>query len=753
MRKSKRHSPSNFRNWVAYLIPMGLLGLAITLQAVAPPVLTQLKMTVFDKYQSLKPRVKAPLPVQVVDIDEESLTQLGQWPWPRYHLAKLVDKLAESGAAAIVIDVLFSEPDRLSPESVVELLPNWPEYQIAKEAAKRALAFSGGFRNHDETLAHALSQSNSVLGFALADNIFGELPKTKAGMVNAGDPPNDFLLIFTGGIFALPVLADAARGYGALSLVPDSDGVVRRAPILVSVDGQVLPTVDAEALRVAQSASTYIVKSTNASGEQSFGSKGGVVGVKIGALSVPTDSQGRIWIRYADQISQPISARQLLSDDFDPAALAGKIVLLGSSAAGLSRPQPTPVLGVAPALQIRAQILETLISGEFLYQPDWAKGAEILSLVLLGLLLIWLLPRWGALWCALIGLTAIGAAIGGSWILFAQYNALISPIYFAVVIMLIYLSQSLQVYLASEKEKQEVRGAFGRYLSPVLVEQLANDPTLLRLGGEMRQVTVLFCDIRGFTRISEQLAPEELTQLLNRFLTPLTEVILNEQGTIDKYMGDCIMAFWNAPMNVLNHEYHACRSALQMLEALGHLNRSMQHEAQGSGRTAQALRMGIGINSGSALAGNLGSEQRFDYSILGDSVNLASRLEGQSKTYGVEVLISEDTFAKASGLAFLELDLLQVVGKTEPVRIFTLVGDESVARTASFKKAQALQLAMLDAYRARNWDQALELIDQLRESGPESAQGYFSIFGKRIRGFQANPPGPDWDGVEKRLTK
>ena len=753
MRQSKRHFPSRFRSWVAYLIPLGLLVLAITLQAVAPQALTQLQLTVFDQYQSLKPRAKTPLPVQLVDIDEESLAQLGQWPWPRHHVADLVDKISESGVAAIVIDVLFSEPDRLSPESVVELLPDWPEYQIAKEAAKRALAFSGGFKNHDQTLAHALSQSNSVVGFALANDNFGELPKAKAGMANAGDPPNDFVLAFTGSISALPILADAAKGYGVLSLVPDSDGVVRRAPILVSIDGQVLPTVDAEALRVAQSASTYIVKSTNSSGEQSFGSSGGVVGVKIGTLSVPTDSQGRIWVRYANEISQPISAWRLLSGDFDPAALAGKIVLLGSSAAGLSRPQPTPVLGVAPALQIRAQILETLISGEFLYQPDWAKGAEILSLILLGLLLIWLLPRWGALWCALIGLTAIATAIGGSWVLFVQYDALISPIYFTVVIILVYLTQSLQVYLASEKEKQEVRGAFSRYLSPVLVEQLANDPTMLRLGGEMRQVTVLFCDIRGFTRISEQLPPEELTQLLNRFLTPLTEVILNEQGTIDKYMGDCIMAFWNAPVTVLNHEYHACCAALQMLEALEHLNHALQREAHESGRPIEALKIGIGINSGSVLAGNLGSEQRFDYSILGDSVNLAARLEGQSKTYGVEILISEDTFSKASGLAALELVLLQVVGKTEPVRIFTLVGDESVARTESFKKAQALQLAMLDAYRARNWDQALQLIDQLRDSGPESAQGYFSIFGERIRGFQANPPGPDWDGVERRLTK
>jgi adenylate cyclase len=746
MRKSKRHSLSKFRNWVAYLIPLGLLGLAITLQAVAPPVLTQLQLMVFDEYQSLKPRANTPLPVQVVDIDEKSLSQLGQWPWPRNEVARLVDVVSESGAAAVVIDVLLSEPDRISPQTVVEMLPDWPEYQAAREVILDRIS-------PDDLLAQSLSRANSVLGFALDDDHHDEVPRMKAGLVKAGDPPDAFLPKFGGNISALPVLARAANGYGAISLVPDADGVVRRASMLVSVAGHILPTLDAEALRVAQSASTYIVKSTNASGEQSFGSTGGVVGVKIGALSVPTDSQGRIWIRYADQISQPISARRLLSGDFDPTALAGKIVLLGSSAAGLSRPQPTPVLGVAPALQIRAQILETLISGEFLYQPDWAKGAEVLSLVLLGLLLIWLLPRWGALWCALIGLTAIATAIGGSWMLFAQYNALISPIYFAVVIMLIYLAQSLQVFLASEKEKQEVRGAFGRYLSPVLVEQLANDPTLLRLGGEMRQVTVLFCDIRGFTRISEQLAPEELTQLLNRFLTPLTEVILNEQGTIDKYMGDCIMAFWNAPVNVLNHEYHACRAALQMLEALEHLNRSLQHEAKESGRTAHALKMGIGVNSGSVLAGNLGSEQRFDYSILGDSVNLASRLEGQSKTYGVEILISEGTFSKTSGLAALELDLVQVVGKTEPIRIFTLVGDESVAGTESFKKAQALQLAMLDAYRARNWDQALQLIDQMRESGPESAQGYFSIFGERIRGFQANPPGPDWDGVEKRLTK
>ena len=735
------------------LFPLAFLLLAVSIRSIEPTVLTEIQMKVFDQYQSLKPREKSPLPVQLIDIDEQSLEQLGQWPWPRHYLAELIDKLVESGAAAIVIDILLSEPDRLSPESVVELLPNGPEYDVAKEAARRALALSGGHKSHDEVLAHALSQSNSVLGFALADDIVGVLPQAKAGMVKAGDSPDQFVPSFVGSIAALPVLVDAARGYGALSLVPDSDGVVRRVPLLVSVSGKVLPTLDAEALRVAQGASTYIVKSTNASGEQSFGVQGGVVGIKIGGLSVPTDHQGRIWIRYSDQISQSIGVWQLLSGEFDPQAIAGKIVLLGSSAAGLSRPQPVPVLGLAPALQIRAQILETLISGDFLYQPDWAKGAEIFLLLIFGLFLIWMLPRWGALWCAIIGVIAIAAAVGSSWILFSQYSTLVTPFYFTVVIFLIYLTQSLQVYLVSEKEKKEVRGAFGRYLSPVLVEQLANDPEKLKLGGETRRITALFCDIRGFTSISEKLAPDQLTNLLNRFLTPLTEVILNEQGTIDKYMGDCIMAFWNAPIDVADHERCACRAALKMLDALSELNHSLQTEAEASGRTAEALKIGIGLNSGTALAGNLGSEQRFDYSILGDSVNLASRLEGQSKVYGVDILVSEATTTEAPDLAFLELDLVQVVGKRKPVRIYTLMGDGLFAQTDVFAQVQILQSKMLEAYRGHEWGRALESITQMEQLGLIPLQGYLLMMRERICQFQVDPPGPDWDGVERRLVK
>ena len=739
--KQRRYTIS----WRA-LLPLGLLALALSLRLAEPSLLTDIRLAVFDQYQTLKPREKTPVPVQLVDIDEQSLEQLGQWPWPRSQLARLVDAINDAGAAAIVIDVLLSEPDRLSPSAVAEMIPDWPEYQSAREAIL-------GRKGHDEQFAQSLARANSVLCFALHDEVVGEMPKPKAGLVQAGDPPDPFLLSFAGGISALPILTQAVEGYGACSLIPDPDGVVRRAPMLVSVAGIVLPMLDAEALRVAQAASTYIVKSTNASGEQSFGVHGGVVGVKIGGLSVPTDHQGRIWIRYSDQTAKSIGASDLLAGKFDPEAIAGKIVLLGSSAAGLSRPQPVPVLGVVPALQIRAQILETLISGDFLHQPDWAKGAEVLALLLFGLLLIWLLPRWGAMWCAIIGLGAIAGAVGASWTLFSQYNTLTTPFYFAVVIVLLYLTQSLQVYLASEKEKKEVRGAFGRYLSPVLVEQLANDPDKLKLGGETRQISALFCDIRGFTSLSERFAPEELTDLLNRFLTPLTEVILNEQGTIDKYMGDCIMAFWNAPVDVAVHERRACSAALKMLDALAELNETLQREAAASGTSMQELRIGIGINSGSALAGNLGSEQRFDYSVLGDSVNLASRLEGQSKAYGVEILLSEATRTAVKDLAFLELDLVQVVGKSEPVRIFSLLGDALFARTNVFIEAETLQTRMLGYYRTRRWQEALEVIGKLEQLELDSFKGYLLMMRERIEAFKTSPPGEDWDGVERRLVK
>jgi adenylate cyclase len=745
-RRGKRNNQVLKLSRLATLVPAALLLGALLLRFIEPPLVTQLRLAVFDQYQVIKPREQTALPVRLLDIDEESLRRLGQWPWPRDQLARLVDLATKAGAAALVLDILLSEPDRLSPPEIARLLPERSEY----DAARATLSDQPG---HDDVLAAALARSNSVLGFALTQEERTNVPQLKAGLVQAGDLPNPFLLPYAGNIAALPVLIANAAGYGALSLVPDRDGVVRRAPLFVTVGNKVIPSIDAEALRLAQGASTYIIKSTNASGEVSFGAGGGIVSIRIGALDVPTDRAGRVWIRYARERSQPVAAWQLLAGVADPQALAGQIVLLGSTGAGLSRYQPTPIAGAASALVIRGQILETLVSQDFLYQPDWANGAEIILSFTLGLLLIWLLPRWGALWCALIALAAIVAVVGGSWTLFSGYNALVDPLYFSLVIVLVYLTQSLRIYLGSERERREVRGAFSRYLSPALVEQLANEPERLHLGGETRQLTILFCDIREFTSISERYGPEELTRLINRFLTPLTQAILDQQGTIDKYMGDCIMAFWNAPVDVPDHATQACRAALAMLKALDQLNGELTSEAASGGRSPDNLKIGIGMNTGAALVGNLGSEQRFDYSILGDSVNLASRLEGQSKAYGVSALISEETFLMAPKMAALELDLVQVAGKAEPVRIFTLLGDEALAESDTFERLQKTQNDMLCAYRARDWAAALDRIDQLEQFGVNPVERYLTVFRERITEFQAAPPGPDWNGVERRLVK
>jgi adenylate cyclase len=729
-------------NWTR-LIPLLLLLLALAIRTYEPALVTQLRLAIFDQYQSIKPRGFTPLPVRIVDIDEESLKRLGQWPWPRDMLAQMVSRAAQAGAAAVVLDVLLAEPDRLSPSNWLRLLPAGSEYENLRKALTAQAS-------PDQILADSLGSADTVVGFALtakAGTSASGGPVLKGGFAEAGDPSGPFMLAFGGHVPALAALQATASGYGALSLVPDSDGVVRRAPLFVTVADKVVPSIDAEALRVAQGASTYVVKSTNASGEASWGGAGGVVSARIGALTVPTDRHGRVWIRYAAQLATTVPAWQLLNGDVDPAALAGHIVLLGSTAAGLARPQPTPLGTMSSAIQIRAQLLETLISEHFLERPDWANGAEILLALVLGLALLWLLPKWGPLWCALIALAAVGSAIGGSWLAFAHQGLLLDPAYFSCVILVVYLAQSLKVYFSSESERRYVRSAFSRYLSPALVEDLARDPARLRLGGETRDLSIMFCDIRGFTKISERYSPQDLTRLINRFLTPLTQAILDRKGTIDKYMGDCIMAFWNAPITVPGHAREACHAALAMLEALAALNRELSAE------DADNLRIGIGINTGSALVGNLGSEQRFDYSVLGDAVNLASRLEGQSKTYGVDVLLNENVVDSAPAMATLELDLVQVVGKSEPARIFTLLGDETLAASPAFQTLRADQARMLGAYRAREWDEACQVLDQLRQSGWDALDGYFTMFRERVQAFKVSPPGSDWDGVERRLSK
>jgi len=364
-----------------------------------------------------------------------------------------------------------------------------------------------------------------------------------------------------------------------------------------------------------------------------------------------------------------------------------------------------------------------------------------------------LLPRVGPKWTALLGAAAMAPAIFGSWYAYTEYHWLIDPVFPSLVGLLVYLSSSAVLFLRTEAERMHVRHAFGRYLAPSVVEQLANHPERLTLGGELRELTLMFSDIRGFTTIAEGLDAHGLTSFLNHYLTPMTDVILTHQGTVDKYMADGIMAFWNAPLDDPEHAMHACRAALAMRSELVRLNDSWRAEAAATGRPFQEVRAGIGLNTGDCVVGNLGSDQRFDYSVLGDAANVASRLEGQTKTYHVDIILGERTAELARRFAMLEIDLIQVVGKTKPVRIFFLFGDEAVAAAEAFSSLETAHDAMMVAYRRRQWTEALDHLEACRAQAPEIVQDVYRLYEERIADLRASPPPADWDGVFAALTK
>ena len=464
-----------------------------------------------------------------------------------------------------------------------------------------------------------------------------------------------------------------------------------------------------------------------------------------------------MWLHFTDEIPErTVAAWRLFSDDFQTSDVEGSMVVIGTSAAGLNDVRATPLNPVTAGALVHVQALEQMLLNYSLKHPDWSFGAEIIYIIILGTALIVLLPRFGALWCAVISVTTIGGAIAFSWYLFSEYRWLLDPIYPSAVILLVYLSASLLNFLRTESEKRQIRGAFSQYLSPALVEQLAEQPERLVLGGEMRDMTLLFADIRGFTTISEQFKgdPQGLTKLINRFLTPMTNMILDRHGTIDKYMGDCIMAFWNAPLDDPEHELHACNSALAMFSALESLNDEIKAEREAAGQKFFPLNIGIGLNSGECCVGNMGSDQRFDYSVLGDTVNLAARLEGQSKNYGVGIVIGEETKLSAPEYATIELDLIAVKGKLEAVHIFALLGDKEVGTKAEYKAFISTHNAMLEAHRSQRWDKTKELIAKCREQAEEFNLGVlYDLYDERTDQYIESPPPEDWHGVFVATSK
>ena len=773
-----------------------IVAILLGLTRISDPEFVQvLRLKYFDQLQIKYPRVTEGQTYSViVDIDEKSLREIGQWPWPRTVLADLFNKSREAGMLVLGLDVLFAEKDRTSPELIAE---------DVKERSPEIANLLKTLPSNESLAMEAMKAFPTVIGHSgldvQGDANRNDIKDTSVKVfLGKNKKPKDWLIKYPGLLANVTEFEKAASGAGTVSVAEEPDGIIRRVPLISNVAGIVRPTLGLDMIRVAFKGNSIATR-TGLNGVEEI-----IIQTKaIGNASIPTDENGRVWIYYgeSDSIKKEnsrryyVSAVDIINGKVGKDRLSGKLGILGTSATGLKDIRPTPVEDRMPGVEIHANLIDTVISAILYYTsnknanavynqsikkgmsesealaeknkvkingaPFLKSGAnmkfyESLFTILLGFFITLSALRFGPIVNISLLISIIGAAFYLSIKLFLEEKTLFDPTFAGVSTFIIYFGNTFANYLRDANEKKQIRGAFSQYLSPALVEQLADDPDKLVLGGETKKMTFLFCDVRGFTTISESFKsdPQGLTKLINRFLTPLTNEIINVNGTIDKYMGDCIMAFWNAPIDVEGHEKMACDATLRMHKAMKELNDIREEEAKAENKKFLELKIGIGLNTGGCVVGNMGSDQRFDYSVLGDAVNLASRLEGQSKSYGVKTVIGPETNESVKDTyATLQLDMIAVKGKKEAVTIFTLLGDSIFKQSSEFKNLESKHKKILENYFNQKWEECLKEIKTAKTLCNNLMSEYYDIMTLRINEFKENPLPNDWDGVYIATSK
>ena len=626
--------------------------------------------------------------IGIVTIDEKSIEKYGQWPWNREAIADIIWKLRRDGAGIIVLPILFSEPDRL-----------------------------GG----DLALVEAIKDNGVII--AQVGSIQANKNAVSRGVAKIGDPI-PYLFEWPGMLGPIPLLGENAEGVGVLNTPPEIDGVVRRVPLIMRVGDKTYPAIAIEVIRVATGNPSYQIKANGA----------GVEKIRVkGYPIISTDPNGQIWLRWNKQF-KTISAS---SEDFT--SLQGKTVIIGTTAEGIGGVIATPN-GSQYNYMSSAVLLQTVIDGDQIQRPFWAFLVELITSVTLGLLIIIIsirLPYY------IVGLTIVGVSAGlvySSLYAWQNYLYLLDITMPLIVFVITGFHAVFNRFVKEFTLKLEIKKQFEHYLAPAMVKKLQKNPELLKLGGDTRELTILFSDIRGFTPISEQYKtdPQGLTKLINRYMTPMTDIVMRNEGTVDKYIGDALMAFWNAPLDVPRQKELAIKTANEMFVALAQLNKELESEGM------LPIKIGVGINTGSVVVGNMGSNQRFDYSVLGDAVNLAARLEGQSKEYGLTLLVGEDSIT--SEYAFIELDRIAVKGKTDPATIYTaLFGNYAVNYIQEHDK-------YLQLYRDAKWDLALNQISKVKLIAPEHLSKYYDVMSGRAKEMKELGT-KSWTGIYVATSK
>lgn len=638
------------RRLSAIVFGVVLVALLTLLRASDPYPLRVARETVFDFFQQLRPRQAPNLPIRILDIDEASLDAIGQWPWSRHIMAQIAGRLTELGAAAVAFDVLFPEPDRLSPSAII----------------------AGGV-DYDAEFAAALAAGPTILPISENPGSRKMPERTKAGFAISGSDPLANLPRLEGAAMPLPELGAAAHGLGIASLDKQGAGVARRLPLLWSNGSVPFPAFSVEALRIAMGVSTIVILGDAVDA-------GTVEGLRIGDLIVPTGPSGDLWLYYRHlDPSVYVPAQAVLADDYANLSpqIAGNIVLVGASASGLLDVRASPLGETVPGVSIHLQALEQMLTGNFLSRADWVGGLEIVIFAVSGLAITLVIVLNGPMIGLLFSTMIAALAAAGSWFAFIQYGLLLDPSFALLGALMVYALMAFFQFAVTDADKRRIRNAFAHYVAPSLLTQIENNAERLRLGGEVRELTVMFSDVRNYAAIGEQLAPTELVRLLNQLFEALGAAILTHLGTIDKFMGDAVMAFWNAPLDVERHALRACLASLDMRDALRDLN-------AGGNTGAQPISIGIGIASGPALVGNMGLEARFDYSCVGDTVNVASRVEEACKSVCYDILITAGTRAAAPELAALEGGNIVLKGMSHRQPIFLLIGPQQMAARPEF---------------------------------------------------------------------
>ncbi len=748
--------------WMHIGVLLALLAASVYFSGSEHEMRKRLQYATFDSYNKLYPR-PALDKVSILDIDEESLLRLGQFPWPRSVMAEIVTRLKSLGAKVIAFDIVFAEADRTSPMRIAQSLPD----ELAYEGIKKSLE---GLPDNDKVFADAIKEAgNVVTGFTRArPEETLRMPYQSAKPTFLMREKKDFFdhtFSARGVVTNLPSFSSAAVGNGSFMATPDVDGIIRQVSLFNvyppkndrGIKSNLFPMLGLEALRAYINPNArFVIKPRKEKGSLDTNYT-----IRISDFEIPIESDSKLWVYYRDvKPEEYISAHLVLdeaNDDLLRERIKDKIIFVGTSAEGLRDIRSTPLDIFVPGVEVHVNVVEQILQGEYLKRPDIIAGVEAAIIGLAGFIIIILAPFINVIWLGFFTLALIGGMFYGSLQAFVTGGLLIDPVYSSAVLSLLFLTSSLLSYVRSEADRRQVKDAFGHYISPVFMEELTKNPEKLKLGGEVKELTVMFTDIRSFTSISESLSPEELTQLMNDFLTPMSDLVMESRGTIDKYMGDAMMAFWNAPLDDSAHARQACLTALKMNKALKPVNEKIKERAEEAGRAPLLLKAGIGINTGACSVGNMGSKQRFAYSAMGDTVNLASRLEGQTKTYGVETLVGEDTRKSADDLAMIELDLVKVIGRKKPVKVYTLIGDEAIAQSAEFKKWEVVHNGMLAAYRTLDLSCAAQDCKDARAMAAAQVgtrfNQYYDLYQERIAALTKNPPQEDWGGVYVAKSK